>query len=65
MNKLKGMALAGAMMIAARGSSVAADKVLFSLQWIPNGNHFGVFAAKEQGFYKDAGLEVDIQRGLG
>jgi NitT/TauT family transport system substrate-binding protein len=39
--------------------------VLFSLQWLPNGNHFGVFAAKEQGFYKDAGLAVDIQRGFG
>jgi NitT/TauT family transport system substrate-binding protein len=64
-NKLKGMVLAGAMTIAASGSSVAADKVLFSLQWIPNGNHFGVFAAKEQGFYKDAGLDVDIQRGFG
>jgi NitT/TauT family transport system substrate-binding protein len=43
----------------------AADKVTFALQWIPNGNHFGVFAAKEEGFYSDAGLDVDIERGFG
>ena len=43
----------------------AEDKVTFALNWIPAGNHFGVFAAQDQGFYKDAGLEVDIQRGYG
>lgn len=50
---------------AALGEANADDKVLFALQWIPNGNHLGVFAAKEQGFYKEAGLDVDIQRGFG
>ncbi|MGB6447593.1 MAG: ABC transporter substrate-binding protein [Xanthobacteraceae bacterium] len=43
----------------------AEDKVTFALNWIPAGNHFGVFAAQDQGFYKDAGLDVDIQRGYG
>ena len=65
MNKLHAMLLTGALISAATGNAVAQDKVLFSLQWIPNGNHFGVFAAKEQGFYKDANLDVDIQRGFG
>jgi NitT/TauT family transport system substrate-binding protein len=65
MNRLTGLLVAGAVAFAATGQAAAADKVLFSLQWIPGGNHFGVFAAKEQGFYKDAGLDVEIQRGFG
>src|SRR3954453_18915225 len=65
MNKLRVVLLTGALISVATGGALAQDKVLFSLQWIPNGNHFGVFAAKEQGFYKDANLDVDIQRGFG
>src|ERR1700733_2058791 len=65
MNKLHAMLLTGALLSAPTGNALAQDKVLFSLQWIPNGNHFGVFAAKEEGFYKEAGLDVDIQRGFG
>lgn len=65
MNRLTALLLTGALAFAATSQAVAADKVLFSLQWIPGGNHFGVFAAKEQGFYKDAGLDVEIQRGFG
>ena len=65
MNKLHAVLLAGALAMATTSSVFGQDKVLFSLQWIPNGNHFGVFAAKERGFYKEANLEVDIQRGFG
>ena len=43
----------------------AKDKVLFSLNWIPYGLHYGIFAAEGQGFYDGAGLELDIQRGYG
>lgn len=46
-------------------SASAADKVIFSLNWVPYGLHYGVFAAEAQGFYKDAGLDIDIQRGYG
>ena len=59
------MLLAGALAFAGASEASAADKLLFSLQWIPNGNHFGVFAAKEQGFYRDANLDITIQRGFG
>jgi NitT/TauT family transport system substrate-binding protein len=59
------MVTAAAIAIAVAGRADAADKVTFALQWIPNGNHFGAFAAKEEGFYSDAGLDVDIQRGFG
>jgi NitT/TauT family transport system substrate-binding protein len=65
MNKLHVAMLTGTLLVAASGNAIAQDKIIFSLQWIPNGNNFGVFAAKEQGFYRDANLEVDIQRGYG
>ena len=51
---------AAAIAVVAAGHAEAADKLTFALQWIPNGNHFGVFAAKEEGFYKDAGLDVTL-----
>jgi ABC-type nitrate/sulfonate/bicarbonate transport system substrate-binding protein len=41
------------------------DKVTFALNWIPSGNHFGVFAAKDRDLYRDANVDVDIQRGYG
>ncbi len=44
---------------------LAADKVIFSLNWVPYGLHYGVFAAEAQGFYKDANIDIDIQRGYG
>jgi NitT/TauT family transport system substrate-binding protein len=65
MNKLHAVMLMGMMIVAATGNAIAQDKLIFSLQWIANGNNFGVFAAKEQGFYRDANLEVDVQRGYG
>ncbi|HBV88499.1 MAG TPA: nitrate ABC transporter substrate-binding protein [Desulfosporosinus sp.] len=36
------------------------EKITFVLDWTPNTNHTGVYAAKELGYFKDAGLEVDI-----
>ncbi|ADL03589.1 ABC transporter substrate-binding protein [Lacrimispora saccharolytica] len=35
-------------------------KVTFVLDWTPNTNHTGLYVAKEKGYFKDAGLEVDI-----
>jgi NitT/TauT family transport system substrate-binding protein len=57
--------LAGMLSVATAGSALAQEKLIFSLQWIANGNNFGVFAAKEQGFYREANLDVDVQRGYG
>ena len=36
------------------------QKVTFVLDWTPNTNHTGVYVAQEKGYFKDAGLEVDI-----
>jgi NitT/TauT family transport system substrate-binding protein len=65
MHKRHVFMLASIILISAGGNALAQDKLIFSLQWIANGNNFGVFAAKEQGFYREANLDLDIQRGFG
>lgn len=35
-------------------------KVTFVLDWTPNTNHTGLYIAQEKGYFKDAGLSVDI-----
>src|SRR6266516_1782392 len=65
MNAFRTIMLTAALMLAANATASAQDKLIFSLQWIANGNNFGVFAAKEQGLYRNANLEVDVQRGYG
>lgn len=35
-------------------------KVTFCLDWTPNTNHTGLFAAQAKGYYKDAGFDVTI-----
>lgn len=44
---------------------LAADKVVFGLDWQVLGRHAGYVVAHEKGFYKDEGLDVDVQRGYG
>ena len=36
------------------------QEVTLMLDWVPNTNHTGIFAAQAQGFFEDAGLAVDI-----
>ena len=35
-------------------------KVTLMLDYTPNTNHTGFYAAKNKGYYKEAGLDVDI-----
>ena len=45
------------------GGSAAAGKltkVTFMLDYTPNTNHSGIYLAKEKGWYKEAGIEIDI-----
>lgn len=44
----------------AESTPQAPEKINFVLDWIPNTNHSGVYVAKELGYFKDAGLEVEI-----
>ena len=43
----------------------SADKVEFGLDWIPYGAHAPYFAGKEKGYYKEAGVDINITRGYG
>jgi NitT/TauT family transport system substrate-binding protein len=43
----------------------AAETITFSLNWVPYGLHYGIFAAEAHGYYTQAGLDVTIQRGYG
>ncbi len=36
-------------------------KVTLSLDWVPNTNHTGIYVALEKGYYREQGLELDIQ----
>lgn len=47
----------------ASGSDTDADglrKTTFMLSWAPDTNHIGVYVARNKGYYRDAGLDVDI-----
>lgn len=35
-------------------------KITFVLDWTPNTNHTGIYAAQDQGFFKEEGLDVEI-----
>lgn len=44
---------------------VLAEKITLKLNWIPGGDHCFYFVARELGYYKDVGLDVNIERGRG
>ncbi|MGX5827725.1 ABC transporter substrate-binding protein [Mesorhizobium sp. 43Arga] len=41
-------------------SFAATPKVTVALDWTVNTNHIGLFVARDKGFYREAGLEMDI-----
>jgi NitT/TauT family transport system substrate-binding protein len=41
------------------------QKVSVRLDWLPGSNHAALFLARERGYYKDAGLDVEILPGQG
>ncbi len=43
----------------------AAEEVNLVLNWVPGGDHSPIFWAKEQGWYDDAGIELNIENGTG
>jgi putative hydroxymethylpyrimidine transport system substrate-binding protein len=44
------------------GSSDGLERVTLTLDWYPNADHVGIYAAQAEGYFEDAGLEVEIQR---
>lgn len=45
------------------GDSREPEKITFLLDWVPNTNHTGVFAAKALGYFEEEGLDVEIVQG--
>ncbi len=45
--------------------ALAADKIAVALNWVPAGDHAAMYFDKAQGWYKDAGLEVELEPGKG
>lgn len=41
------------------------EKISVRLDWLAGSNHAALFAAKDKGYYKDAGLDVEILNGQG
>jgi len=44
----------------ADASSDGLKKVTFMLSWAPDTNHIGVYVAKNKGYFKQVGLDVDV-----
>ncbi|MBB4566211.1 ABC transporter substrate-binding protein [Rhizobium leucaenae] len=63
MKKLMVALMASAMALAAAQAAMAADKVTLQLKWVAQGQFGGYFVAKDKGFYKEEGLDVDIKPG--
>ncbi|MGO4563776.1 ABC transporter substrate-binding protein [Rhizobium sp. 2YAF20] len=63
MKKLMFTLMAGAMALAAAQSAQAADKVTLQLKWVTQAQFGGYYVAKDKGFYKAEGLDVDIKPG--
>jgi len=64
--KIVRAALGGALMAAALVAPAAAQtKFPFRLNWTLYGEHAAFFVARDKGFYKEEGLDVEIQEGSG
>ena len=43
----------------------AQEKITYNMSWLPQGSSIGPIVAAQQGWFKDAGIEVNIVRGYG
>ena len=62
MKKLIAMVLALMMLLSltACGGEQAADKITIVLDWTPNTNHTGIYVALANGYFEEAGLNVEV-----
>ena len=54
------MMLTPVLLFSAGSAEEAGREVTFMLDWVPNVNHVGIFVAEDQGYFAEAGLEVEI-----
>lgn len=55
-----GLALLGALLLAACGGDGELKPATLMLDWTPNTNHAGIYVALEQGWYEEAGINLQI-----
>jgi NitT/TauT family transport system substrate-binding protein len=63
MKKQIAFSLGLAAMTLMASSALAADKLVLQLKWVTQGQFAGYYVAKDKGFYKEAGLDVEIKPG--
>jgi NitT/TauT family transport system substrate-binding protein len=63
MKKLMVTLMASAMALVAAQGAMAADKVTLQLKWVTQAQFGGYYVAKDKGYYKAEGLDVDIKPG--
>ena len=54
------MAMAAAFACGVSAEDKELEKITFCLDWTPNTNHTGLYVAQAQGYYEEAGLDVEI-----
>ena len=59
---LAGLSLAGTTLPSVAAQTGDDNKVDLILDWVPNTNHTGLYVAQAKGYFKEAGVEVDIKR---
>ncbi|MFQ5942861.1 MAG: ABC transporter substrate-binding protein [Anaerolineales bacterium] len=60
MNRILAVGIVCLSFAACTAESPTRTPVTVMLDWVPNTNHTGIFVAQSQGFFEDAGLEVEI-----
>jgi len=60
MKKIAALLCCLAVAFAAAAAGAETTRIVFCLDWTPNTNHTGVFAAQALGYYEEAGLDVQI-----
>src|SRR5262249_32460174 len=59
------MVFAALLAVLFAGSAWADDKVTLMLNWYVYGEHAPFYYGKEKGYFKDAGIDLEIQEGRG
>lgn len=57
---LAAIALGPLVLLLAACATRSPEQVTVMLDWVPNTNHTGLFVAQDQGYFEDAGLQVEI-----
>lgn len=58
-------AVAAASALSARVHAQAMRKVTFTQAWLPDGSNVFIYAAKNKGYFRNRGIDLEISRGFG